>query len=269
MPLLAFSGVSCKMNKSDESKKHERRRCMKKLKDKWKEFIFPVHWMLPVIFTFAFNNIIYFGVRIFTEGKYHYDFTAPVDELVPFIPQFIVVYFGCYILWVVNYCIIAKQDKERRYRFFTADFYARIVCMLCFLLLPTTNIRPILDGSDIWTDAVRFLYSIDPASNLLPSIHCMASWFCYVGIRGNKKIPLWYRRFTGIAALVVFYSTLALRQHVIVDVAAGVALAEITYFVSCHTNGYRIYMKIFERGGDRLMGLIRGKAHGKQEENAV
>lgn len=242
---------------------------MEKLKRKWKEFVFPIHWLLPVIFTFVFNNSIYFGVRFFTEGRYHFNLTSAADDLVPFMPQFIIVYFGCYVLWVVNYCMIAKQDREHRYRFFTADFYARIVCLLFFLLLPTTNTRPVLSGGDIWTEAVRFLYRIDPATNLLPSIHCMASWFCYIGIRGNDKIPLWYRRFTGISAFVVFYSTLALRQHVIIDVAAGVALAEVTYFISSHTNGYRIYMKIFEHAGDRLMGLIRGKEHGKQEENAV
>lgn len=242
---------------------------MRTMTEKWKAFIFPVHWLLPVIFTFVFNNTIYFGVRFFTEGRYHLNLTSSIDGIVPFIPEFIVVYFGCYILWVINYCIIARQNKEQRYRFFTADFYARIVCLICFLLLPTTNTRPVLIGGDIWTEAVRFLYSIDPANNLLPSIHCMASWFCYIGIRKNEKIPLWYRRFTGIAALVVFYSTLALRQHVLVDVIAGVAVAEITYYISCRTNGYKVYMKIFERAGDWLMGLIRGKEHGKQEENAV
>lgn len=242
---------------------------MKTLKDKWKEFFFPVHWMLPVIFTFVFNNSIYFGVRPLVEKFHHYNIGGPLDELVPFFPPFIIIYFGCYIFWVVNYCMIAKQEKEKRYRFFTADFYARIVCLLCFVFFPTTNIRPILSGDGIFVAAVKTLYAIDAPNNLFPSIHCMASWFSYIGIRDNKKIPLWYRRFSGIFAGVVFISTLSLRQHVIIDVIGGALLAEITYYISRHTNGYLIYMKIFERMGDKIMCLIRGKENGKQKEDAV
>lgn len=225
---------------------------MKFLKQNFKEFIFPVHWLLPVVFTFILNNSIYFGVRPFVEHKYHYDMTTSLDKMIPFMPQFILVYFGCFIFWVINYCMIAKQNKEQRYRFFTADFYARLVCLAFFIFLPTTNIRPELVGNNIWICLVRFLYKIDQPNNLFPSIHCMASWFSYIGIRKNQKIPSWYRRLSCIIAVTVFFSTLTLKQHVIADVVAGAALAEITYFVSRHTNGYLVYMRIFERLGDKI-----------------
>jgi hypothetical protein len=54
--------------------------------------------------------------------------------------------------------------------------------------------------------AMSFLYSVDTASNLFPSIHCLVSWFCFIGIRGNQKIPLWYRAFSFVAAILVFIS---------------------------------------------------------------
>ena len=242
-----------------------------------KRFFLPLHWMIPLIFTLILNTIVYNGVRIFTEGRYHYNLSGPLDELVPFTPQFIVVYFGCFIFWIVNYVIIARGEKEACYRFFTADFYARLVCLLEFFFFPTTNTRPILEGSGIWTEAVRFLYAVDPPTNLLPSIHCMASWFCYIGIRSRKDIPGWYKLFSVITAAAVFYSTLALRQHVLLDVAAGILLAESAYFVSLHTKGYRTYMRISEKLGDRLMEKLMGGTvektegleDGKQEENGV
>ena len=242
---------------------------MRKIIEKCKKNIFPIHWMLPVLFTFCFNNLIYFGVRPLVKDFHHYNISGPLDALVPFMPEFMIVYMGCYIFWVINYCMIAKQEKEKRYRFFTADFYARLVCLAFFVLLPTTNTRPVLSGDSIWIAAVRWLYDTDAPNNLLPSIHCMASWFSYIGIRGNKKIPHWYRRFSCIFAFVVFLSTLALRQHVLIDVFAGVALAEITYYISMRTNGYRVYERICERVGNKIMGWLKGGEHGKQEENGI
>ena len=66
-------------------------------------------------------------------------------------PQFIIIYFGCYLFWVVNYFMASMREEKVKYQFFTADFYARLVCMLCFIFYPTTNTRPVLTGTDIWT----------------------------------------------------------------------------------------------------------------------
>ena len=106
------------------------------------------------------------------------------------------------------------RDRHR-YQFFTADFYARLICFVCFVFFPTTNTRPELTGSDIFTGAVRFLYQIDKPINLFPSIHCMASWFCCIGLRKCENVPKWYQNLSEIIAVLVFISTLALRQHVL------------------------------------------------------
>lgn len=222
-----------------------------------RRFLLPAHWMIPPVFTFVLNSLVYWGAPILAAGRHHYNLSGPMDELIPFMPQFILVYFGCYIFWVINYCIIARQEKEHRYRFYTADFYARLVCLLCFVLFPTTNTRPIVSGSSVWSMAVRFLYRLDAPVNLFPSIHCMASWFCYIGIRNLKNIPEWYKRFSLVVALMVFVSTLALRQHVLPDVAGGILVAEVTLYISRHTNGYRVYERITERVGDTFLRLCR------------
>lgn len=234
-----------------------------------KQFLFPMHWMIPLGFTILMNTAAYNGVRLLVDGKYHFNLSSPLDNLVPFMPQFIIVYFGCYIFWIVNYVMIAKEEKEASYRFFTADFYARLVCMLVFFFFPTTNTRPILVGNDFWTEAVRFLYTVDAPTNLLPSIHCMTSWFCYIGIRKREDIPGWYKVLSMVTAVAVFVSTLALRQHVLLDVAAGVLLAEAAYYISLHTNGYRVYMRIAKRFGDRLSERIEGPEYGKQEKDGI
>ena len=69
----------------------------------------------------------------------HYNIETMLDQQIPVIPWTIVIYFGCYLVWIVNYLIAASREKEFVWRFFAADVLARLVCM-AFYLLPTTNV---------------------------------------------------------------------------------------------------------------------------------
>jgi membrane-associated phospholipid phosphatase len=116
----------------------------------------------------------------------------------------------------------------------------------------------VITGGDLWNQVALWLYSIDAADNLFPSIHCLVSWFCYLGIRGRKEIPHWYQRVSMVIAILVFASTLLTKQHVIVDVAGGILLAEFCFFIGKKTDLYRIY----ERFGSRIEQKIRRLTEG-------
>ena len=203
--------------------------------------------IIPLIITFCMNAVVYWGVPLLRTGIKTHNLSGPADEVIPFMPQFIIIYFGCYLFWVVNYFMASMREEKVKYRFFTADFYARLVCMLCFIFYPTTNTRPVLTGTDIWTQAVRFLYTVDKPINLFPSIHCLNSWFCYIAVRGRREIPRWYQRFSFWAALAVFVSTLTTKQHVIADVIGGALLAEVTWQIAGRTHLGAWYGMILER----------------------
>lgn len=220
--------------------------------------ILPAYGVFPVIFSFVFNCLVYSGSRMIAGGWYHHNIETGVDRSIPFVPEFLVIYFGCYIFWAVNYILIARQDRRSVYQFFTGDFISRCVCLVSFLAFPTTNTRPLITGSGLWNQAALWLYSIDAADNLFPSIHCLVSWFCYLGIRGRKEIPRWYQSVSMVIAILVFASTLLTKQHVIVDVAGGVLLAEFCFFIGRKTDLYRIY----ERFGSRIEQKIRRLTEG-------
>ena len=220
--------------------------------------IFPAYGVFPVIFSFVFNCLVYSGSRMIAGGWYHHNIETGVDRSIPFVPEFLVIYFGCYVFWAVNYILIARQDRLSVYQFFTGDFISRCVCLVSFLAFPTTNTRPLITGSGLWNQAALWLYSIDAADNLFPSIHCLVSWFCYLGIRGRKEIPRWYQSVSMVIAILVFASTLLTKQHVIVDVAGGILLAEFCFFIGRKTDLYRIY----ERFGSRIEQKIRRLTEG-------
>lgn len=146
-------------------------------------------------------------------------------------------------------------------------FYCGFLCaagMYAVLYFyPTTNTRPVLAGTDIWTQAVRFLYTVDKPINLFPSIHCMASWFSCIAVRKNRKISNWYKAFSVLMTVLVVISTLALRQHVWQDAAAGILLAEVTWQISRRTNGWQIYRRLTEKIANKLGNRIGMRRNGK------
>ena len=213
--------------------------------------ILPAYGIFPVIFSFVFNCLVYSGSRMIAGGWYHHNIETGLDRSLPFVPQFLVVYFGCYLFWAANYILIARRGREEWFRFFWAHLCAELICGVFFVLMPTTNVRPEVSGGDLASQLVVLLYQLDPPQNLFPSIHCLISWLCFAGVRSDRRIPLWYRGFNCVFALAVCASTLFLKQHVIPDVLSGILLAEFTYAVALRTPFYRPLQRLLDRESRR------------------
>ncbi len=221
--------------------------------------IIPGIMWLPIILTLVCNSIAYNGSRIIMTGKFHHDLSNALDEQIPFVPWTIAIYFGCYIFWIGNYMLGCRQDREEAFRFLSADLLTKLVCLICFLFLPTTNVRPMVEGNSIWDELMRFLYQIDAADNLFPSIHCLVSWFCFIAVRKNEKIPKWYQLASLLMALSVCVSTLTTKQHVLIDAIAGVALAEGSYWFVEKSGFAKWYMEFIETTYSKI--IRKGKLY--------
>jgi len=174
----------------------------------------------------------YFGTRLFTTGFYHYDMSTGADRLIPLLPWTVVIYLGCYVFWAVNYTLGCTQDEENAIIFILTEIIAKSVCLFCYVVIPATLTRPVIEGTGIFDKALIWLYAADPADNLFPSIHCLSSWICVIAVRDQKRIPNVYKAVTVVLAIMVCISTLTTKQHVIVDVIAGILLAEISYRIA-------------------------------------
>lgn len=214
----------------------------------------PKYSVISLILCFVYNSLIYFGLQRLMGGAKHYDFTSEYDRAIPFVPAWSLIYLGCYLFWAVNYILIARQQEDDWFKFATADYLSRTVCALFFIFLPTTNIRPEVTGQGLPDVLMRFVYSMDAPTNLFPSIHCLVSWFCFIGIRGKSYVPKWYQVFSMFFAIAVFASTLFTKQHYIIDVIGGVILAEICYFIGNHTNWYQHIKKLFTMINRKVFG---------------
>lgn len=211
------------------------------------DHLIPRYGRIPLLVAVAWNMTVYFGSRLFTGAWPHHNIELELDQLIPFVPCTVAIYLGCYLFWIVNYILIARQGKQEVCQFFVADFLSRTVCLACYLFYPTTNTRPFVEADGFWNQVMLGLYATDPADNLFPSIHCLVSWFCYIGLRGKKNIPNWYRGLSWVLALLVCISTLTTKQHVIVDVIGGVLLAEICLLIGKKQKVWGTYERILNK----------------------
>lgn len=218
--------------------------------------VVPAYGLFPLVFSFVFNCLVYSGSRAIAGGWYHHNIESSLDLRLPFVPQFLIVYFGCYIFWAVNYILAARQEKEQVYRFFTADLISRCVCLIIFLAYPTTNTRPVIEGSGFWDLLAGWLYSIDAADNLFPSIHCLVSWLCFLGIKDQKRIPAWYKGVSFVLAVGLLFildfkfRKPTNRELVIIVAVVAVAVLLVLFYNEGWWKFNYLYKLSMERGGN-------------------
>ena len=219
----------------------------------FREKYLPLWSILPLISIFVLNCLIYWGSSALTAGRYHFDFTMAFDREVPLLPVFVWFYILAFPFWAVGYLLAARRGKDMFYRFVATDLTIHFICFICFILIPTTNIRPEIPGNTLSEKILALVYSLDGGnspSNLFPSIHCYVSWMCWKGVEGSEKVPKWYQRFSLIFAILIIISTQVLKQHYIVDAAAALLLVEFFW---------RFYQK-----GQRHKWVVHVFAHKKK-----
>lgn len=235
---------------------------MKKERKELLEKYLPRWAVLPLLTILAVNSLVYWGGGNLAAGWHHYDFTFAFDRAVPLIPEFVWIYILAFPFWAAGYILAARRGKDIFYRFVATDLTIHLCCLAVFLLIPTTNVRPVLAGNTVSEKMLQFVYAVDGGgapSNLFPSIHCYVSWLCYRGMKGAKEIPVWYQRFSLAAAVLIIISTQVLKQHYIIDAAAGVVLVELAWRFFQKGEHHRRLMGFFEKWNDKIWSKINKK----------
>ena len=214
--------------------------------------ILPLYGILPVLCSLLFNFIVYFGNRIVTTGWTHYDLSLPfLDGRIPFQSWAITIYVAAYVFWVVGFLFIARDEKEVCYEIFSGELIGKLFCLLFFLLLPTvmTSRPSAFEAKTVFDRLTQWIYTMDAPDNLFPSIHCMESWIVVRGVFRCQHLrhPAVWRVCSVCMAFAVFASTLLVKQHVFLDVPAGVAVAEAGLLLSRKLRAGRIFPALEKR----------------------
>lgn len=225
---------------------------------KYVDPIIPLFAILPLISCFALNMLVYSGSMYLCTDWYHHDLTSWLDNQIPLVSEWMYIYFGCYLFWIVNYILVARVNRDNReyfYRFVMTDMMSRLLCAVFFIGFPTTNTRPAVTLDSFSDQMLAFLYRIDMPANLFPSIHCLVSWLCFVGIRKNRLVSPGYKAFSCVLALMVVLSTWFTKQHYIIDGVVGILIAEGLFWLNQKINAFRAVEYIFNRLNYRILAM--------------
>ena len=180
-------------------------------------------------------------------GAYHHNLETAWDLAIPFLPWTVSIYVGTFLYWAISFLLILRSGTENAFRFLCAHCMSLLIALVFFLLLPTTNTRPQIEGGGLWNYGMRLIYALDTPDNLFPSLHCELSWLCFQGLKKVENVPTGGKRFALIFSLLIFVSTLTTKQHILLDVFGGWLIAEISFRLCGSKKVTAPFYKVFNR----------------------
>lgn len=151
--------------------------------------------------------------------------TSAVDRNLPLIEEFIYLYYLWYLMLFIIPYIIYLKNKSMFVEYITVFACCVIGAFVVFCIFPTTVIRPEIVVSDFSSFLLNFVYFTDtPALNCLPSMHCV---ICFMFIYYSfcmKNLRWYYKLLITILSILIIFSTLFVKQHVIWDVISALIL---------------------------------------------
>ncbi len=151
----------------------------------------------------------------------------PVDARFPFVPQAMYVYLLAYVVVLGLYAV--RRSAAFLNRAYLAFISMNLVAFVLFALFPSQGPARSFPGAD--SDVMlQLMYSVDARWNAFPSLHVANPWLVsLLALRERRVAPV---SVTLLAvALAISVSTLLIRQHYLLDVLGGFALAVLVFSV--------------------------------------
>jgi membrane-associated phospholipid phosphatase len=209
--------------KTRSEKKVDRLNFIKKYKHGFIIIIYGIFYMAG--FRYLENHI---------QHNYHI-VHAVLDDYIPFCEYFIIPY----LLWfpflfsTVVYFIFFNPDKQEYYQYIKNLCMGMTVFLAVSYLYPNGHqLRPEVFARDNFcVDLVKILYSTDTCTNILPSIHVFNSLAAYMAVSQCQALRkhTWVKAGTLFLVITIILSTMLLKQHSVVDVILGSAMAGMGY----------------------------------------
>ncbi|KFM98486.1 phosphatase PAP2 family protein [Bacillus clarus] len=158
------------------------------------------------------------------------DVTTMVDDWIPFVKAFIVPY----LLWfpylygaLIYFCF---ADRKQYYVTLSSVILGKLACFSIYYFWQTTVPRPAVVGTDMFSNLVRYIYSIDQPVNCFPSIHVLTTFVIMLAAYKRREQHWWEYYILTFFGTLIILSTLFTKQHAFVDAVSGMLLANILYF---------------------------------------
>ncbi|WP_165921037.1 phosphatase PAP2 family protein [Paenibacillus albiflavus] len=214
----------------------------------------PLLWILAIPVLNIFYMILNHGdattVNLITD----------LDEHIPFVSWLIIPYVLWYPLILTALIILYVKNLKLYYRTLIALCMGLVISYIIYYFYQTTMPRPDITPDGLINSIVWLIYQTDQPYNCFPSIHVFTSYLVFSAIRQCKNVPFMIRFGFIISAWSVILSTLFVKQHVILDAAGGIVLAQFLYYIvgKCMHNRTLVKLAHYDK---RIFQLFNQSLH--------
>ena len=149
-----------------------------------------------------------------------------IDRAIPVYFPSIWVYYSFYLLLGLVGLIV---EKKLFIQYLYTMGWVTAVSHAVFLFMPNGVMRTDID---FHTAPVfyQMLASLDQPRNAMPSLHASLAVVAAIAVQFSQVFPQWSKVLVWLWVLAIFWSTIALRQHVSLDLVAGSIVAAIVWW---------------------------------------
>ena len=185
---------------------------------------------------------LFFGAYLYLLKNPAYPITVmPItllDRLIGFQPQALFLYLSLWVYVSLPPALLATRRELYGYGLAIAG--TCLAGLIVFYFWPTAVPAANIDWAQ-YPD-VDFLKSMDASGNACPSLHVATAVFSGIWLHHLLRrlgAPQWVLVFNVAWCIGIVYSTLATRQHVAVDVLAGLVLGGLAACLSLRHRAHR------------------------------
>ena len=163
------------------------------------------------------------------HGPYVLFLRTPLDDLIPVVGPFAVPYVSLRP-FIYGSALLFLLFRARIYRSAALSMTFTLLVSYAFYAFAQSYIeRPVLTGTDAFSQMIREVYANDQPYNDFPSLHAsLSTIFAIHWWRVDRKIGL----AVAIWVALIVVSTVFVKQHYVADMLAGVLLASVASAVS-------------------------------------
>ena len=163
----------------------------------------------------------------------NYIIHSPLDDFIPFNEWFIFPYGSWFFLLAGVTALLWWFDTVSYDKLCLMMFSGMTFCLILYMVLPNgLDIRPTVEEvgrSNIAMTLMQLIWKADASVNVCPSIHCQSSACMAIAFSGSTlaKDRPWLKVLAFGWAALICASTVFTKQHSIIDVFCGLAVAFI------------------------------------------
>jgi membrane-associated phospholipid phosphatase len=190
-----------------------------------------IGYLLTFLLMYAIWGAVYTAIGEWAFSKTQHTLSTPLDEAIPFVPEFEFIYALCYLLPFVPIGVMRETSRLNR---LIASFIAmNAVAFSVFILYPVYCPRPAFEVNSIATYLLSLEHAMDKPVNNFPSLHAAIAWLLFLECRGYAR---WVDSAMFLLAVGISVAAVCVKQHYVADILAGIFLAWGIYaLVEHHT----------------------------------